>query len=110
MWPGTSVFFRGPLFSDLDGTPGLYSGVKIKIELHRALDAFVLMGEHLDSKFVLEEVTLQVPVGVLHSRLALRIENKLAHTALKMNFRRRNLIPFQIPVNSTSFYSDSEFL
>ena len=109
IWPGDSVFFRGPLFTDLDGTSGLYSGIKIKIELHRAMNDFVLMGSHAGAKFELEEVTIQVPIGVLHPSLALRIEHRLSSSAMKMNFRRRNLIPFQVPLNSTSFYSDSKY-
>lgn len=108
VWNETSTYLVGPLFCDLDGVPGIYNGIKVKIEFRRAKQDFFLMGTTTDSKYVIEELLLHVPVGILQTDLALNIERRLQHGNMKLNFRRRNLIPFQIPKQSKSFYSDSE--
>ena len=108
VWTGDSQYFIGPLFSDLDALP-IYNGVKVKIELRKAKNEFFLMGTHPGAKFQLEEVILHVPVGILHPKLAIHLETRLKETNMKLNFRRRNLIPFQVPKQSTSFYSDSKY-
>lgn len=107
-WSGNSEYFIGPLFCDLDALP-IYNGVKVKIELRKAKDGFFLMGSQTGAKFQLEEVILHVPVGILHPKLAIHLETRLKETNMRLNFRRRNLIPFQVPKASTSFYSDSKY-
>ena len=108
IWSADSQYFIGPLFSDLDSLPGVYNGVKVKMELRKAKAPFYLFGTHANTIFSIEEAILHVPVAILHDRLANDIERRLSRDNMKLNFRRRNLIPFQVPKNSSSFYSDSK--
>ena len=109
VWSADSQYFIGPVFSDLDSIAGLCNGVKVKVELRKAKAPFFLFGLHKDAIFTIEEAILHVPIGVLHPQLATHIERRLSSSNMKLNFRRRNLIPFQVPKNSSSFYSDSKF-
>ena len=108
VWSADSQYFIGPLYSDLDSLPGIFSGVKVKIELRKAKAPFYFFGTHAGAIFTIEEAIIHVPVGILHPRLATDIERRLSNSNMKLNFRRRNLIPFQVPKSSSSFYSDSK--
>jgi hypothetical protein len=111
VWSKDSAYFVGPLPTDFRSSNcGILNGVQIRIELTLSDNDFFMMSSYTGATFQIEDVELLVPCAVLTDALALKIQNRLKKEASLIQFRRGQVLPFNIPSNSSIFISDSKWL
>lgn len=106
--------FIANLHHDLVNTePGLPPGTKVKIELTRSTDKFVLMKEEDDNtkyKLKLVEIQLFVPIAQLSERVFNEINLLRTKTTdnkpIGLQYRRLDVRPIIIPQHAQDFWSD----
>jgi hypothetical protein len=107
VWDTEDVFFVGALPSDFRSSNcGILNGVQIRIELTLSDTDFFLMSDYAGATFQINDIELLVPCAVLTDALALKIQNRLKKEASLIQFRRGQVLPFNIPSNASSFISD----
>jgi len=91
-------------------------GTKLKIELDRAKDSFVLMKEASDTesyKLKLTYIALYMPIGVLSQNVFSEINSLLTkgteNKPVLIQYRNIEVRPLQIPKNTQNFYSELLF-
>ena len=109
---GTRLF--GKLLLDLASCPtGLPPGTKVKIELTKADDAFVLMCPETDTekyKLQILDCNLYVPVAQLSASVHREISSILTHRSIGLHFRKIEILPISLPPNKQEFNSDNLFV
>ena len=109
---GTRVF--GKLLLDLASCPtGLPPGTKVKIELTRSDDAFVVMSQEKDKeKYHIQflDCNLYVPVAQLSASVHREISSILTHRSIGLHFRKIEILPISLPRNKQEFNSDNLFV
>ena len=109
---GTRVF--GKLLLDLSSCPtGLPPGTKVKLELTRSDDAFVLMCAETDKeKYHLQilDCNLYVPVAQLSNSVHREIGLILTTRSIGLHFRKIEILPISLPRNKQEYNSDNLFV
>ena len=112
-YTGQSVFYCGRLNGELQGLHNLVNGVNVKIEFQLAPASFFLMTDDntwADGiKFVIDKMSVRVPVGELSSNAALKLENTLKTRPSLTHYKRRQLVPYQVPLHSTVFAINGKY-
>jgi len=107
------VRFIGKLQLDLIScTTGLPPGTKVKIELDRSRDDFLLMKKSDDTenyKLELLECNLFIPIAQLSAPLFSEIGSAFSHQSINIHFRRIEIRPISLPKDKEEYSSDLLF-
>jgi len=91
---------------------GLPFGTKVKIELDKAPDAFVLMRESTDTenyKFKILECNLFVPVAQLALPVFNQLSSLLAEKSVELHYRKTDIREISLPNGKAEYFSDNLF-
>ena len=109
---GTRLF--GKLLLDLASCPtGLPPGTKVKLELTKSDDAFVIMCPATDTekyKIQFLDINLYVPVAQLSASVHREISSILTNRSIGLHFRKIEILPISLPPNKQEFNSDNLFV
>lgn len=107
------VRFFGKLNLDLSSCEaGLPPGTKVRIELDKAPDSFILFRDSADTenyKFKITDCNLYVPVAQLATPVFNQLNSLLTEKSVALHFRRTEITEVSLPKDKAEYFSDNLF-